>query len=1438
MCTDHLDLSMSQNPRKRRSQLPSPREVPRELSPVPATDSETSTGFSKEVKRYNGVSGMNSEPSDVQRARYYGSKDEVIESASDSERTSNLQDAVDLSEDSVASNKDFGKAIEKEKNAENLAAQKTKESSGEDDGKKSEGEDSRRKNIPTNSSRIVGEGGGEVLNSDVSTSSVHDQRQVKRHDEAKLKGTEVEGRAETATPSRDEHLQKIQNGFQVPSNSGTEEEEDTMRVRESETGELSSLGSTGGDQSKPRDGGEEKSKPGLSPLTHPSDEGSNFGPDIPDLSAEAEARGDDSISSGSLTVSSLGARPTTVGRESMGNKQTSGRSRSRSASSQNGKSSDDNNYAVAIHPADKEGGGNKKGTGDYTYFHFSESDVIPCASPLDGGMRARDVFSGDLSASDGDQKPEMYADFPGRGAELTEDEQEEIQPYATYSSFKSDDSVDKSHTMEEASTLEFRKSFAGAYSSERDETPEISVSEEPIYATVNKTRALATESVKNKVESLNVDSVSEEEPSEGILSDQEGTGSKSEGFAMSASDSEGRTTSGSDRRFYSSDDSEVVVLPIYGRTRRNVASKKYTEVVKELSTVLEKRAQATRTQSMREDRADAAAELGVKKSDDTTGAGISKSSEHVNNVFVNKSLLSMLERHLVSKNESDKLIKPGVGGGGNSAGSGGSGSEGRGVNSENVVRVLKKRQAVSAKSEAQVSGSDSNAESVQSSVTDSEDNPRGMRPNSEPRNTHTPVEQRQSPALHIRPGSTKLVHVDRNSAVKSPVDTYGKRVSAKLIYNHSALLSPPKPESPVSSYDAELVSSAAGSSNYYSSSGEDVLETIHSEGKASGPGENESFTEESTSFRSEIKEQSNQPRQHHHYHRSRGFREEKTVQATRPPTEHSLSWARGADFKSVQEQSKFISVSSHHAPEIPTSTKVTGREKSASPLKHHSSMHALGRSASQRRDGARKLNRSMDSSHVTTIHITGRGLKRQEKITYSEPDLVHALNQTRSSGGFDGGGGGRASITVSPRRWGRDPNHPRASSLHDTSRSRHPFKDEGRGNVSASNYSLNASMSYDMSLGNETLDDSVQFHNSFGPNNYSFDQSMYRSLLDGGELLTAGYQMVRVNVGSGDSAEGVEIPLAQIPASSSIQDARSLGNDTYFISTGDGSTPLPVTVVRSRSSSFTAFGGGGSNSGGSSRSSRRPSPNRKSPTRQASMRTVVQTRQSPSRLSLHGSQSPSPMSPTQFSSTIYNHHHQHQPDQHSHRPGEAGDSHRGVVTRTVSLRSGPASGSVQAKLSRSQTFDRGRQRDTSNDINTLYRVSSSRQQVHQSLYSKKQQQQQQHSPRYYDGYSSEGNLSRSSFHGGVNYSNFTTGNGNRYQRLVQDDQVSDVSEASEASHLYVVLPTEGPRPIRVAPDHRPIRVTPELPTEKETQQHWQQRRLPPDGGSDLNIHRV
>ena len=1528
-----IHMSKASKKKTNSGEPPKVQPVPREVSPLPLTDSEESASFSREVKRYNGVSGIDSDPSEVQRARYYGTKDEALESTSEREETDNLQEDDELAVTSVASNSESSAAAytstgDGEEQRKNMEKKIVRESLGEEpNGERlGEGPNGERLGEEPNGERLGEEPNGERLGEEPNGESLGEEPNGERLGEEPNgerlgegpngerlgegpngerlgegpngerlgegpNGERLGTNEDSSENSREERLgERLENATSRESSGGVKNEVNSGD--ESSTGTVSRLPregekeavisgvnySSGDDRAqssheetvhdieekdrligvtpagqeqidqaqtdsqtvpKPFSGaeagkvkletpsgaemfnkskpelseGEEESKRELSPLSSRSDAGSNFSPVLPEMSGECEAKADGSVSSGSLAPFTLGARPATVGQESMGNKQAVGRSSS--ASDQTGKSSDDN-QCVTISSHKEED--SKVDTGDYTYFHFSESDVAP--SGLNDGARASGTFDGlhgeNLRASDSNQKLESSASLTGREGGATEDEEDDIQPYTTYSSFKNGGS----DIVGEASTLKIQRNLTGARKSDGEETPDVSVHEEPVYATVNKARVRATEAVKTRVHDMNTDSVSEGLFREQILSDQ-GNFDQSDAdgmVSMSAVETDEATTTDSEGKFESTSDSDVIVLPIFGRTRRNVASKKYTEVLKELSVVLEKRSEATRTQSMKEDRADAAAALGVVKVAESTRAGtgrpLSKSSENVNNVFVNKSLLSMLERHLVNKNESDKILQPGAGRGVEDDGSSSGGSGRRGVSSENVVRVLKNREIVSGTPEVDSSGSGN-----KSPVTGREDNLPGMSANSGPRNKFTPMEQNKSQTLHGQPESTNLVRAGSKNVVKSPVDTYGKRVSAKLIYNHSALLSPPQPASPASSYDAEQLNSAADTSNYYSSSSEGVLDTIYSEGKTSGPEDNKSFAEDSTPFVTEAKGEHRQiPHQQHR--RSRIFREEKILQPTPGASEHSLSWARGNHLRS-SDQSRFISVSSHHPSELVSSTEVKDKEESAVCVSHHPSMNAFRGRASPRRDGARRLNKSMDASHVTTIHITGRGLKHQGKITYSEPDLVHALNQTQTSNG----GSGFSSVTVSPRRWERGTSHPRSSSFHDTSRTCHAYVGLNSVNVSASNFSLNASISNDMSFGNETFDhdESMQPHNS-GPNNYSFDQGMYRSLLEGDQLLTAGYHMVRVNVGSGKDGEGVEIPLAQLPASAAIQDSRALGNDTYFISTGAGSTPLPVTIVRSRSSSFTAFGG--DSSGG-----RSGSPGRRSPVRQASVRTVVHRRQSPSRHSQNVTQSTSPGN-SMFSSTIYNHHQQQQYDHNQQVQGQPGDLQRAVVIRTVSLRSNAAPGTVQAKLSRSQTFDRGRPSNKYSNINTLYRVSS-QQQVHQPLYSKKQHL--QYSPRYRDVCTSEGNLTRGSFYGGNDSNfNFSSVSGSRVPRLIPDDQVSDVSEASEASHLYVVLPSEGPRPVSAAREVTTEHQT-EHCTEQQTELQWRQRRLPPDGGFGLDF---
>ncbi|GFR83456.1 hypothetical protein ElyMa_005975300 [Elysia marginata] len=1393
--------------KKKKSTVAEPKPVQSnagELSPFQVTDSETSTSFTREVKRYNGVSGLESDLSEVQRARYYGGKEEVIESASDSQRT-------DIDED-------FGEdsQISKSEPVENSREEKFEENSSRRNfGEVTHEEKSHVERISKETSED--ERDGENLGNIVSEENAGEVGSTVISDEENSTAniSHVLGEAEDNRVNSALSTSSFDVKFPVLS-------DDEKKISEREEGDLSKVLTPRDEESKPRESGEEEAEqltPEFSPLTHPSDEGPNFSPVSPELSTGAEVKREGSVSSrGSLARSSLGARPTTLGRESMGNKHTvDGRSRSASTG-QHEKSLEENSSDDAMARSSQCSGKEKSKaeTSEYTYFHFGESDVSPCVVP-DCEVRASDLFDGpqvqNLSSTDSNQKPETYTVLPSGGEDNTAEEED-----PTYSSLD----TDRSGLIEEnTSTLKIRRHPATA-ENDREDTAEISVTEEPIYATVNKARKLATEAVLVRVQDVCADSVSEDERSEQVLSEQEESVSKSDQAALnsaSADETDEAITTDSERRYESTSDSDVIVLPIFGRTRRNLASKKYTEVLKELSVVLENRTQATRTQSMKTDRADAAAALGVTKDKDSTRDGaarpLSKSSENVNNVFVNKSLLSMLERHLVNKTESDKIIKPGVSNGGDDGGSGSTGIGGQGVNSENVVRVLKNREAVSATPPGtRENRLDSSSSGAKSPVTDSKDYPRGMPANSGPSNAFTPVEQKQSQSLHSQPGfSPNYEQSGRKTGVKPPVDTYGKRVSAKLIYNHSALLSPPKPTSPVSSYDAEVVSSADETSNILSSSSEGLLETIYSENKTSGPEEDHSMSAHSTSLGAGVD-------QNQYQHRKSP--DEKAFSPPLTVTKHSLSWARASDLRPSPEQRKFISVSSHHNQELFTPTKVKG-QKSAAPLRHHSSMHTVGAIASPRRHVARKLNKSMDANHVTTIHITGRGLQRQGKITYSEPDLIHALNQSQEASNSNG----RTSITVNPQRWREDVNRSRVSSLYDTSRSKQGFIDTSRGNASASNFSLNASISNNISFGNETFDpdESVQFDKTGGPTNYSFDHSMYRSLVDGEELLTAGYQMVRVNVGSRSDTESVEIPFAQVPTSASIQDARSLGNDTYFISTGEGCTPLPVTIVRSRSSSFTAFGGGSSSGRSSSgdRSSRRPSPDRRSPLKQASHHTVMQRHHSPSRHSHHVSPFPSPRSPT-FSSTIYNHP-QSQYHHTQHRQSGYGNSQTTAVMRTVSLRSSAAAGTVQAKLSRSQTFDRGRPSQTSSNFNTLYRVTNQQQVHHQPIYSKKQQQQQQqhHSPRSYDAHASEGNLTRSYVYSGTSSNlNFSTISGySRFQRGIPDDQVSNTSEASEASHLYVVLPTDGPRPVGAAP---------QAVKEREPQQHWQhQRRLPPDG---------
>lgn len=87
---------------------------------------------------------------------------------------------------------------------------------------------------------------------------------------------------------------------------------------------------------------------------------------------------------------------------------------------------------------------------------------------------------------------------------------------------------------------------------------------------------------------------------------------------------------------------------MFRRSKKDPGSKQYNELVKELSTVLKKRAEATRTHSFSENRSDTASSvesvIHSKESKQT-----SRSFENLN-VFSDKSLLSKLETHLINKN--------------------------------------------------------------------------------------------------------------------------------------------------------------------------------------------------------------------------------------------------------------------------------------------------------------------------------------------------------------------------------------------------------------------------------------------------------------------------------------------------------------------------------------------------------------------------------------------------------------------------------------------------------------------------------------------------------------------------------------------------------------------------------------------------------------------
>ncbi|KAH9509017.1 hypothetical protein Btru_048613 [Bulinus truncatus] len=94
---------------------------------------------------------------------------------------------------------------------------------------------------------------------------------------------------------------------------------------------------------------------------------------------------------------------------------------------------------------------------------------------------------------------------------------------------------------------------------------------------------------------------------------------------------------------------------IFRRSKKDPGSKQYNELVKELSTVLGKRANGARPHTIYDD--SSVNELEQRIAQAKVDKHKSKSMDSLsNNVFSNKLLLSKLENHLISKNRSNQLI--------------------------------------------------------------------------------------------------------------------------------------------------------------------------------------------------------------------------------------------------------------------------------------------------------------------------------------------------------------------------------------------------------------------------------------------------------------------------------------------------------------------------------------------------------------------------------------------------------------------------------------------------------------------------------------------------------------------------------------------------------------------------------------------------------------
>ncbi|KAK0041431.1 filamin-C-like isoform X2 [Biomphalaria pfeifferi] len=101
-------------------------------------------------------------------------------------------------------------------------------------------------------------------------------------------------------------------------------------------------------------------------------------------------------------------------------------------------------------------------------------------------------------------------------------------------------------------------------------------------------------------------------------------------------------------------DSGLYYPLIFRRSKKDPGSKEYNEVVKELSSVLERRARNGRPHTMFDD--SSVQELEQRMAQSKLEKQGSRSMDSLNSIFANKKLLNKLENHLMNKNRTNQLI--------------------------------------------------------------------------------------------------------------------------------------------------------------------------------------------------------------------------------------------------------------------------------------------------------------------------------------------------------------------------------------------------------------------------------------------------------------------------------------------------------------------------------------------------------------------------------------------------------------------------------------------------------------------------------------------------------------------------------------------------------------------------------------------------------------